>query len=70
MSEFDGERIAKVIARAGICSRRDAERLIGEGRVKMNGKVLTSAATNVTDKDVILIDGQPLPQKIVLDEKR
>jgi 23S rRNA pseudouridine2605 synthase len=63
MSEFDGERIAKVIARAGICSRRDAERLIGEGRVKMNGKVLTSAATNVTDKDVILIDGQPLPQK-------
>ena len=42
MSEFDGERIAKVIARAGICSRRDAERLIGEGRVKMNGKVLTS----------------------------
>ena len=32
MSELDGERIAKVIARAGICSRRDAERLIGEGR--------------------------------------
>jgi 23S rRNA pseudouridine2605 synthase len=63
MSEFEGERIAKVIARAGICSRRDAERLIGEGRVKMNGKVLTSAATNVTAKDVVLIDGQPLPQK-------
>jgi 23S rRNA pseudouridine2605 synthase len=63
MSEFDGERIAKVIARAGICSRRDAERLIGEGRVKLNGKVLTTAATNVTDKDVILIDGLPLPQK-------
>lgn len=63
MSEFEGERIAKVIARAGICSRRDAERLIGEGRVKMNGKVLTTAATNVTAKDVILIDGQPLPQK-------
>ena len=63
MSEFEGERIAKVIARAGICSRRDAERLIGEGRVKMNGKVLASAATNVTAKDVILIDGHPLPQK-------
>lgn len=63
MSEFDGERIAKVIARAGICSRRDAERLIGEGRVKLNGKLLASAATNVTDRDVILIDGQPLPQK-------
>ena len=63
MSEFEGERIAKVIARAGVCSRRDAERLIGEGRVKMNGKLLTSAATNVTAKDVILVDGQPLPQK-------
>ncbi|PZF77694.1 rRNA pseudouridine synthase [Aestuariivirga litoralis] len=63
MSEFEGERIAKVIARAGVCSRRDAERLIGEGRVKMNGKVLTSAATNVTAKDVILVDGQPLPSK-------
>lgn len=67
MSEFEGERIAKVIARAGLCSRRDAERLIGEGRVKMNGKLLTSAATNVTPKDVILVDGLPLPQK---DETR
>jgi 23S rRNA pseudouridine2605 synthase len=63
MSEFEGERIAKVIARAGICSRRDAERLIGEGRVKLNGKVLTTAATNVTAKDVVLVDGRPLPQK-------
>jgi 23S rRNA pseudouridine2605 synthase len=63
MSEFEGERIAKVIARAGLCSRRDAERLIGEGRVKLNGKVLTSAATNVTAKDVVTVDGHPLPQK-------
>ena len=63
MSEFEGDRIAKVIARAGLCSRRDAERLIGEGRVKLNGKVLTSAATNVTAKDVVLVDGLPLPQK-------
>lgn len=63
MSEFEGERIAKVIARAGICSRRDAERLIGEGRVKLNGAVLKTAATNVTAKDKILIDNQPLPQK-------
>lgn len=63
MSEFEGERIAKVIARAGLCSRRDAERLIGEGRVKLNGKVLTSAATNVTVKDQITVDGHPLPQK-------
>jgi 23S rRNA pseudouridine2605 synthase len=63
MSEFEGNRIAKVIARAGLCSRRDAERLIGEGRVKLNGKVLTSAATNVTATDVVLVDNLPLPQK-------
>ena len=63
MSEFEGERIAKVIARAGICSRRDAERLIGEGRVKLNGAVLRAAATNVTAKDKILVDGKPLPVK-------
>ncbi|WP_395661308.1 pseudouridine synthase [Aestuariivirga sp.] len=63
MSEFEGERIAKVIARAGLCSRRDAERLVGEGRVKLNGKVLTTAATNVTAKDVVLVDNLPLPQK-------
>jgi len=63
MSEFEGERIAKVIARAGLCSRRDAERLIGEGRVKLNGKVLTAAATNVTAKDVVTVDNLPLPHK-------
>jgi 23S rRNA pseudouridine2605 synthase len=63
MSEFEGERIAKVIARAGICSRRDAERLIGEGRVKLNGAVLKTAAVNVTDKDVITVNGKPLPAK-------
>ena len=63
MSEFEGDRIAKVMARAGICSRRDAERLIGEGRVKLNGAVLKTAATNVTPKDLVLVDGKPLPQK-------
>jgi 23S rRNA pseudouridine2605 synthase len=63
MSEFEGDRIAKVIARAGLCSRRDAERLIGEGRVKLNGKVLTTAATNVTAKDVVTVDNLPLPHK-------
>jgi 23S rRNA pseudouridine2605 synthase len=63
MSEFEGDRIAKVIARAGLCSRRDAERLIAEGRVKLNGKVLTTAATNVTAKDAVLVDNLPLPQK-------
>ena len=43
----DGERIAKVIARAGICSRRDAERLIEEGKVTVNGKKISSPALNV-----------------------
>ncbi len=58
----DGERIAKVIARAGICSRRDAERLIEEGKVSVNGKVLASPALNVTQSDAITVDGEPLPR--------
>jgi len=62
-SAFEGERIAKAIARAGLCSRRDAERLITEGRVRLNGKVLASPAINVTPADVVLVDGKPLPQK-------
>ena len=62
-STFEGERIAKAIARAGLCSRRDAERLVTEGRVKLNGKVLASPAVNVTPQDVIQVDGRPLPNK-------
>lgn len=57
------ERIAKVIAAAGVCSRRDAERYIEEGRVTVNGKKLTTAAFTVSDDDVITVDGRPLPQK-------
>lgn len=56
-----GERIAKVLARAGVCSRRDAERMIEAGRISVNGKVLESPALNVTGKDKILVDGNPLP---------
>ena len=56
-----GERIAKVLARAGVCSRRDAERLIASGRVSVNGTVLESPAHNVTDKDRIMVDGKPMP---------
>ena len=63
MSEFEGERIAKVIARAGICSRRDAERLIAEGRVTLNGDRLKSAAVNVTVRDSIVVNGKPLPRE-------
>ncbi|NIX76634.1 pseudouridine synthase [Microvirga terricola] len=57
------DRIAKVIARAGIASRRDAEAMIAEGRVTLNGKVLESPAVNVTAADTITVDGEPLPAK-------
>lgn len=55
------ERIARRIARAGVCSRRDAEKLIIAGRVVVNGIVLTSPALNVGPKDIVAIDGTPLP---------
>ena len=62
MSEFEGERIAKVIARAGVCSRREAEQLIADGHVTLNHKILKTAAINVTDADQIRINGKLLPQ--------
>lgn len=52
----DGDRIAKVLARAGVCSRRDAERLIAEGRVKVNGAVLTTPAFKPAPGDDIRVD--------------
>ena len=59
----DTERIAKRIARAGICSRREAESRILDGRVKVNGEVITSPALNVKRNDKIAIDGKPLPAR-------
>ena len=56
-----GERIAKVMARAGLCSRRDAERWIADGRVAVNGNVITSPALNVQGSDEIVVDGEQLP---------
>jgi 23S rRNA pseudouridine2605 synthase len=56
-----GERIAKVIARAGVCSRRDAERLIAEGRVTLDGAVLDSPAVTVGPDSRIAVDGEALP---------
>jgi 23S rRNA pseudouridine2605 synthase len=56
-----GERIAKRLARAGVCSRRDAERLIAEGRVSVNGRVLDTPAVVVRAGDRILFDGRPVP---------
>jgi len=55
-----GDRIAKVLSRAGIASRREAERMIAEGRVSVNGKPIDSPALNVTDKDKIVVDGKPV----------
>jgi len=54
-------RIAKAIARAGLCSRREAERWIGEGRVSVNGKVLSTPAFEVTPADKVVVDGKSLP---------
>jgi 23S rRNA pseudouridine2605 synthase len=59
----EGERIAKVLARAGLCSRRDAERWIAEGRVAVNGRTLSSPAVNVAPGDRIAVDGEPLPAR-------
>jgi 23S rRNA pseudouridine2605 synthase len=56
-----GERIAKVMARAGLCSRREAEAWISEGRVAVNGQKVASPALNVTPADRIMVDGNPLP---------
>ncbi|GAA5071638.1 rRNA pseudouridine synthase [Roseibacterium beibuensis] len=56
----DGERIAKRLSRAGIASRREAERMIEAGRVAVNGKLIDSPALNVTAADQITVDGEPV----------
>jgi 23S rRNA pseudouridine2605 synthase len=58
-----GERIAKVVSRAGLASRRDAEEWIVQGRVTVNGRVINSPALDVTVNDVISVDGKPLPPR-------
>ncbi len=57
-----GDRIAKVLARAGIASRREAERMIEAGRVTVNGKTIDSPALNVTPGDRITVDGKPVAE--------
>lgn len=57
------ERIAKRLAHAGVCSRRDAERLIAEGRVRVNGQLLDTPAFTVTASDVIEVDGMTVGEK-------
>jgi 23S rRNA pseudouridine2605 synthase len=58
--ENKGERIAKVLARAGLCSRREAERWIAAGRVAVDGKVLDSPAVSVAPEARISVDGAPV----------
>ncbi|WP_025033813.1 pseudouridine synthase [Bradyrhizobium sp. DOA9] len=58
-----GERIAKVLARAGLASRRDAEEMVTQGRVSVNGRVINSPALDVTGNDVVMVDGKPLPER-------
>jgi 23S rRNA pseudouridine2605 synthase len=58
-----GERVAKVIARAGLASRREAEAWITAGRVAVNGAVIASPACNVTAQDKVTVDGAPLPAR-------
>ena len=64
----EGERIAKRLARAGVASRREAERMIEAGRVKVNGRRIDSPALNVTERDRIEVDGKPVgaPERVKL----
>jgi len=62
-NDKSGERIAKVMARAGLASRREAEAWIAAGRVSVNGAVIASPALNVTAADRIAVDGTPMPRR-------
>ena len=55
-----GDRIAKVIARAGICSRREAEKLIADGRVALDGETVATPAKRVGKRQIVSVDGKPL----------
>ncbi|MBV8524289.1 MAG: rRNA pseudouridine synthase, partial [Acetobacteraceae bacterium] len=57
MTEARGERIAKWLARAGVASRRDAERLIAEGRVRLNNARVTHPATFISPGDLVQVNG-------------
>jgi len=61
-SEKTGERIAKVLARRGVASRREVERMIAAGRVAVNGKVIDSPALDVSPRDRIAVDGAPVAE--------
>jgi len=66
MTEQDkskAERIAKVMARVGLCSRREAERWIAEGRVQVNEEIITTPATLIGDDDKVVVDGKAIAGK-------
>src|SRR6476660_6602400 len=58
--ETGPQRIAKLLARAGIASRREVERMIGEGRIALDGKVLETPATLLDDLKGVTVDGKPV----------
>jgi 23S rRNA pseudouridine2605 synthase len=60
-NQSESARIAKYLARGGLCSRREAEKWIAEGRVRLNGRILDTPAITVTPTDHIEVDGKPLP---------
>ena len=64
LSNEKAERIAKVIARSGLCSRREAERLIANGKVKVNNKILLECGVNVSSKDQIEVNDRPLATRV------
>jgi 23S rRNA pseudouridine2605 synthase len=59
----DGDRVAKIMARAGLCSRREAESWIADGRVAVNGAIITSPALDIGPGDKVVVDGKPLPER-------
>lgn len=61
---IDSQRIAKFLSAAGVCSRRDAERLIAEGRVEVNGETLATPAVLVGDKDIVKVDGKKIKSSL------
>ncbi|MEE2705028.1 MAG: pseudouridine synthase [Pseudomonadota bacterium] len=63
MKSHNGEKIAKIIANAGVCSRRDAESLIKSGRVEVNGKTLRNCEIRLFSTNNILVDGEKIPEK-------
>ena len=68
MGGLDKERVAKRLSMAGMCSRREAERWIADGRVAVDGVVLTTPGVTVTEDNAITVDGKPIAKKVSANE--